>query len=45
MMQGKKVSIEALEGDFPCHADGEWICLEGKSVEVEILPSAFTIIG
>ena len=45
LTHGNKVLIDAIEGDFPCHADGEWICLEGKSVEVELLPNALTIFA
>ncbi len=41
----RKISIEALEGVLPAHADGETLCEEGKRLDVEILPGRLEIIG
>jgi YegS/Rv2252/BmrU family lipid kinase len=44
MMRGKKVSVTALQGDFPAHADGEMLCYNGKSLTVELLPAELEIV-
>jgi diacylglycerol kinase (ATP) len=40
----RKISVTALEGALPAHADGETLCVEGTELEIEILPSALDII-
>lgn len=45
MKRAKKVSITSLDRTFPAHADGEFICLEGKTLTLELLPSALEIIS
>ncbi len=44
MRRAKKVSIRSLDKPFPAHADGEFICLDGKSLTLEILPRTLEII-
>ncbi|NWF64223.1 MAG: diacylglycerol kinase family lipid kinase [Chloroflexi bacterium] len=44
MKRAKKVSITSLDRTFPAHADGEFICLEGKHLTLEILPQEIEII-
>jgi hypothetical protein len=38
------VSIRSLDKTFPAHADGEFICLEGKDLSLEVLPLELEII-
>lgn len=45
MKRAKKVSIKSLDRTFPAHADGEFICLEGRTLSLELLPSALEIIS
>ncbi|MBK7454587.1 MAG: hypothetical protein IPJ46_12980 [Anaerolineales bacterium] len=44
MRRAKKVSIKALDKTFPAHADGEFICLNGSALTLELLPSELEII-
>jgi YegS/Rv2252/BmrU family lipid kinase len=44
MRRAKKVSVMALEGDFPAHADGEMLCYTGKTLTMELLPSELEIV-
>ncbi len=44
MRRAKKVTVTALEGDFPAHADGEMICYTGKELVIEIMPAELEII-
>jgi diacylglycerol kinase family enzyme len=44
MRRAKKVSIKSFDKTFPAHADGEFICLSGSSLNVELLPSELEII-
>lgn len=39
-----KITVTALEGSLPAHADGETLCTEGEKLEIGILPSALEII-
>jgi diacylglycerol kinase (ATP) len=38
-------TIEALEGELVCHADGETICTDGKNLKVECFPHALRILS
>ena len=40
----KKVSIQSLDAPFPAHADGEFICLDGNHLTLELLPQELEII-
>ena len=44
MKRAQKVSIRSLDMTFPAHADGEFICLEGKQLTLELLPRELEII-
>jgi len=44
MRRAKKVSIKSLDKTFPAHADGEFICLEGMELTLELLPLELEII-
>ena len=44
MKRASRVSIKSLDRTFPAHADGEFICLEGTSLTLELLPSELEII-
>lgn len=44
MLKAKKVSVEALKGSLPAHADGETLCKEGQRLDVEILPNQIEMI-
>jgi diacylglycerol kinase (ATP) len=42
--QAKTISIRALKGSLPAHADGVTLCEAGESLSIEILPAELTII-
>jgi diacylglycerol kinase (ATP) len=44
MRRSKTVSIRSLDKTFPAHADGEFICLSGSRLDLELLPRAVEII-
>ena len=44
MRRSRRVEIKALDGTFPAHADGEFICLSGSSLTLELLPQELEII-
>lgn len=44
MKRAKKVSIRSLDLTFPAHADGEFICLTGSNLTLELLPRELEII-
>lgn len=44
MKRAKKVSIQSLDMTFPAHADGEFICLDGSHLTLELLPQELEII-
>lgn len=44
MKRAKKVSIKSLDVTFPAHADGEFICLDGSHLTLELLPQELEII-
>jgi len=43
-MSASKVRITAPDGGLIVHADGETICIDGTSLEIECLASALTIV-
>jgi YegS/Rv2252/BmrU family lipid kinase len=43
--KSERISITALEGSLPAHADGETLCTDGAKLEIEILPRALDIIA
>lgn len=44
MRRASKVSIKSLDKSFPAHADGEFICLSGSALALELLPLELEII-
>lgn len=42
--RSKRVTITALKGDFPAHADGETLCHNGSKLDLELLPGQLEII-
>jgi len=44
MRRAKKVSIKSLDMTFPAHADGEFICLSGSHLTLELFPRELEII-
>jgi diacylglycerol kinase (ATP) len=44
MRRSRKVTVTAIEGDFPAHADGETLCLKGKELVLELIPDALEVI-
>ena len=43
-LRAAKVSITALEGVLPSQSDGEIVCVDGKHLEMEILPLQIDIV-
>ena len=44
MRQSRLVKVIAEQGSLPAHADGETLCTEGESLEIELLPGALNIM-
>ena len=44
MRRAKKISIKSLDKTFPAHADGEFICLSGSALTLELLPLELEIV-
>jgi diacylglycerol kinase family enzyme len=44
MKRARKVSVTSLDRTFPAHADGEFICLKGSRLTLELLPHELEII-
>jgi len=44
MARSRHVTITAVQGNFPAHADGETLCRNGLKLELEIIPQALEII-
>jgi hypothetical protein len=42
--QAYKITVVALEGVLPVHADGETICKAGKELRVEIIKQPIEIL-
>ncbi len=45
MLHGKKISIQAVNGSIPAHADGETICVAGHDIHIELYPDAMEVIS
>jgi diacylglycerol kinase (ATP) len=43
-LRSRKISVTALEGVLPVHADGETVCVEGKELTVELLPRQIDLV-
>jgi hypothetical protein len=44
IMRVKKISIKSLDKTFPAHADGEFICLNGSALTLELFPLELEIV-
>ena len=44
MKRARKVTIKATNSTFPAHADGEFICLSGDYLTLDLLPKELEII-
>lgn len=44
MRRSRKITIRAIEGSIPAHADGETICTAGDVLSIEILPDALEVL-
>ena len=40
----RSITVKAIEGVLPAHADGETLCTEGRELKVELLPQQLEII-
>ena len=43
--QTRRITVTAMEGALPAHADGETLCTEGQKLELKIIPSAIEIVS
>jgi YegS/Rv2252/BmrU family lipid kinase len=44
MRRARRISVTALEGSFPAHADGETLCVAGTRLDVELFPAEVEVI-
>ncbi len=44
-VQTKSLTIKALRGSLPVHADGETICISGQELSIQILPRQIQVIA
>lgn len=42
--RARQVRVTALEGVLPAHADGETLCVQGKQLTIDLLPSQIELI-
>ena len=42
--RARKANIRAIEGTLPAHADGEMLCVQGRELDVELLPSVLDFV-
>ena len=40
-----RITVTAIEGTLPAHADGETLCTDGQKLELEIIPNAIEIVS
>jgi YegS/Rv2252/BmrU family lipid kinase len=45
MVRARQVTIRAIEGAIPAHADGETLCTAGQSLSVELVAGALEVIS
>jgi diacylglycerol kinase (ATP) len=45
MDRTRKITVRAVSGSIPAHADGETICEAGQSITVEMIPGAFQLVS
>lgn len=44
LMRADRISITAMAGSIPAHADGETLCTKGMQLSVEIIPAALDLL-
>ncbi len=44
MVRSRKISVRAVEGTIPAHADGETICTAGKALDIELIPASLDVV-
>lgn len=44
IVRAKKITIRAIDGTIPAHADGETICTAGQELSIELLPSVLEVV-
>jgi diacylglycerol kinase (ATP) len=44
MLKSRRVTVSALQGSIPAHADGETLCTEGQKLTIELLPHQLELI-
>ena len=42
--RARRVTVSALQGVLPAHADGETLCERGQSLSIELLPQQLEVI-
>jgi YegS/Rv2252/BmrU family lipid kinase len=45
MARAREVQITAVEGSLPAHADGETLCVDGRTLRLEILPGQLEVVA
>ncbi len=45
MARARRVTIRAIEGSIPAHADGETICTAGNELVIDLFPGAIQVIS
>ncbi len=45
MTRARQISIRAVEGAIPAHADGETLCTAGQFLTVELCPAALEVVA
>jgi diacylglycerol kinase (ATP) len=43
--RAQRVTVTAVEGVLPAHADGETLCTDGQRLELELLPRQISVIS
>ncbi len=44
MAQAQRVTVTALQGSLPAHADGETLCTDGRELTLDIVPAALDVV-
>jgi len=45
MTHARHITIRAIQGHIPAHADGETICKAGQTLNIELIPAAMEVIA
>ncbi len=45
MVRAKKITIRAVQGSIPAHADGETICTAGQALTIELHPATLEVVS